>query len=118
MVEFAVLEKLVLWDRFLNCFLVKMANRVFDPCGRLNYMMIKYINWLPRWGGMIHHNTFGAEARFHKKRLGNKFFLETNQDLISESSGDEEEKEVENQRGDPISYISPRQPMRPVEEDD
>ena len=43
-------------------------------------------------------NTFGAEARFHKKRLGNKFFLETNQDLISESSSDDDEhKETENQ---------------------
>ena len=39
MVEFTVLEKLVLGDRFLNVFTVKMANRVFDPCGRLNYMM-------------------------------------------------------------------------------
>ena len=39
MVEFAVLEILLLWDRFLNGFLVKMAHRVFDPWGRLNYMM-------------------------------------------------------------------------------
>ena len=39
MVEFAVLEKMVLGDRFLNGFLVKMAHRVFDPWGRLNYMM-------------------------------------------------------------------------------
>ena len=39
MVEFIVLEKLVLGDRFLNGFTVKMANRVFDPCGRLNNMM-------------------------------------------------------------------------------
>jgi hypothetical protein len=38
-VEFIVLEKLVLGDRFLNGFIVKMANRVFDPCGRLNNMM-------------------------------------------------------------------------------
>jgi hypothetical protein len=39
MVEFIVLEELVLGDRFLNGFAVKMANRVFDPCGRLNNMM-------------------------------------------------------------------------------
>ena len=39
MVEFIVLEKLVLGDRFFNGFTVKMANRVFDPCGRLNNMM-------------------------------------------------------------------------------
>ena len=39
MVEFIVLEILVLWDRFLNCFPVKMANWVFDPRRRLNYMM-------------------------------------------------------------------------------
>ena len=40
MVEFIVLEKLVLGDRFLNRFVVKMAHRGFAPWGRLNIMMI------------------------------------------------------------------------------
>jgi hypothetical protein len=39
MVEMAVLEDFVLGDRFLNGFAVKMANWVFDPRRRLNYMM-------------------------------------------------------------------------------
>jgi hypothetical protein len=50
MVEFIVLEKLVLGDRFLNRFVVKMANRVFDPCGRLNNMMlIQFGDYLSEW---------------------------------------------------------------------
>ena len=77
---------------------------------------IKYINWLPRWGGMIRHNTICAEARFHKKQLANKFFLETNQDLVSESESSSDNEGNEPQ--DTNEYISPRQPMRPVEEDD
>ena len=40
MVEFIVLENLVLGDRFLNGFAVKMANRVADPGRRLNNMMV------------------------------------------------------------------------------
>ena len=40
MVEMAVLEVFVLGDRFLNGFPVKMANWVFDPRRRLNYMMV------------------------------------------------------------------------------
>ena len=40
MVEMAVLEVFVLGDRFLNGFPVKMANWVFDPRRRLNYMML------------------------------------------------------------------------------
>ena len=104
----------VIYNRMLS--VIEEDNRVLRQSLRKNQKWedIKYINWLPRWGGMIRHNTFGAEARFHKKRLGNKFFLETNQGLISESSSDEEEKNVENQQW----YIEPRQPMRPVEEDD
>jgi hypothetical protein len=39
MVEMAVLEVFVLGDGFLNGFAVKMANWVFDPRRRLNYMM-------------------------------------------------------------------------------
>ena len=39
MVEFAVLEKLVLGDRFLNGFIVKMVHRGFAPWDRLNNMM-------------------------------------------------------------------------------
>ena len=39
MVEMTVLEVFVLGDRFLNGFPVKMADWVFDPRRRLNYMM-------------------------------------------------------------------------------
>ena len=39
MVEMAVLEVLVLGDRFLNGFPVKMANWGLAPRRRLNYMM-------------------------------------------------------------------------------
>jgi hypothetical protein len=53
MVEMAVLEDFVLGDRFLNGFAVKMANWVFDPRRRLNYMMfiaifihcLKFVNF-------------------------------------------------------------------------
>ena len=45
MVEMAVLEVFVLGDRFLNGFPVKMANWVFDPRRRLNYMML-LLSWL------------------------------------------------------------------------
>ena len=43
MVEFIVLEKLVLGDRFLNGFTVKMVHRGLAPWDRLNYMMTKYL---------------------------------------------------------------------------
>jgi hypothetical protein len=46
MVEMAVLEDFVLGDRFLNGFPVKMANWVFDPRRRLNYMMNSIISFI------------------------------------------------------------------------
>ena len=86
MVEFIVLEKLVLGDRFLNCFLVKMANWVFDPRRRLNYMMEargrrkKYLNDDERKEAqqkhaLIHH--------YRKEALENYLKSNPNDDIIT-----------------------------------
>jgi hypothetical protein len=47
LVEFTVLENLVLGDRFLNGFAVKMADRVVDPGRRLNNMMVRDEEYCP-----------------------------------------------------------------------